>query len=65
MDLCEAHFYIAISLLAQGERVRARQHFSESFKTHALTMLAHEWAWAFLGRMEADPNWPRWLPVEQ
>jgi hypothetical protein len=25
---------------------------------------AYDSSWAFLGRMEQDANWPRWLPIK-
>jgi tetratricopeptide (TPR) repeat protein len=64
-DLCEAHFCTAITLLAQGDRVRAREHFHQAIKTHVRMMLAWEVSWAFLGRMEADPTWPSWIPPKK
>jgi hypothetical protein len=65
LDLCGAHYFIAITLLAEGERHAAREHFRAAFATHARSLLAHDMSWAFLGRMEADPTWPPWIPVKK
>jgi len=62
---CEAHFFIGMALLAQGDRHAARVHFQKAVATHVLWYVDHTWSLAFLSRMDADPNWPSWLPKRQ
>jgi serine/threonine protein kinase len=63
---CNAHFFIAMKLLADGDRVAARDHFSECVKTRCFDFDAYDWSRAFLARMNQDPHWPRFLsPKEQ
>ena len=64
-DLCFGHCYVAITLLAEGDRVGARDHFRAAVKTHAYWPYHYHLSWALLGRMEQDPDWPRWLPVKK
>jgi tetratricopeptide (TPR) repeat protein len=65
MDLCFGHCYIAITLLAEGDRFGARDHFRAAVKTHACWPYHYHLSWAVLGRMEEDPDWPRWLVVKK
>jgi hypothetical protein len=62
--LCATHHYIALTMLAEGDRAKAREHLRESMATPAWNTLAYDMSWAFLGRMEADPSWPPWIPVK-
>jgi serine/threonine protein kinase len=65
MDLCEAHFFIAITRLADGDRAGARDHLRAAFATHARVLTVYDLSWAFLARMEKDPDWPPWIPVKK
>ncbi len=58
---CEAHFYIGIKVLADGDRIAARDHFQKSVDTRVLWYLEYEWSRALLGQMQ-DPTWPPWIP---
>lgn len=59
---CEAHFFIGMALLARGDRTGARAHFRKAVDTHVVWYVDHTWSRAFLSRLDADPNWPPWLP---
>ena len=62
---CEAHFLIGMATLARGDRVGARAHFQNAVDTHVVWYVDHTWSLAFLSRLDADPNWPSWLPNGQ
>jgi tetratricopeptide (TPR) repeat protein len=59
---CEAHFFIGITLLAEGDRAGAAEHFRQSVNTRVLMFFEYSWSRAFLARMEKDPAWPPWIP---
>jgi tetratricopeptide (TPR) repeat protein len=61
---CEAHFFIGMAKLGEGDRVAAREHFRTSVATRVFTYFDYDWSHAFLVRMERDPNWPPWIPVK-
>ena len=58
---CRAHYLIALSRLAAGDRAAARQHFSRSVETNVLAASDYYWSRAFLARLEEDPRWPAWI----
>jgi lipoprotein NlpI len=58
----EAHFFIALTRLAERDRSGAREHFRASVTNRVFHYLDYDWSKAFLARMEGDPNWPR-IPV--
>lgn len=60
--LCEVHFFIGMALLADGDRDGARIHFRRAVETHVVWYVDYTWSLAFLSRMDADPEWPRWIP---
>jgi hypothetical protein len=64
-QLCSAHFFIGVLMLAVGDRNKAREHFEQVLLTRADSR--HEWdfSWAFLGRMADDPEWPTWIPAKK
>jgi tetratricopeptide (TPR) repeat protein len=59
---CNAHFFIGMSLLADGDRAGAREHFKKCVATGCFDFDASDWSRIFLERMKQDPNWPRWIP---
>lgn len=61
-DQCEAHFFIGLSQLAQGNRDAAKGHFRKAVDTRCDGFLACDWSDAFLIRLDKDPRWPRWIP---
>jgi len=62
---CIAHYIIAMNMLADGRRDLARDHFEQAEKTGVFRASYNRWGLAFLARMEADPNWPPWIPMQQ
>jgi hypothetical protein len=64
LNQCEAHFFIGLALLSDGNRDGARTHFRQSVATRIHTFLDYVWSRAFLSRLEADPTWPPWIPFE-
>jgi tetratricopeptide (TPR) repeat protein len=64
-DQCAAHFQVAFRHLADGQRKVAREHFRAVLAYGGtLNFFELPWSRAFLARMEKDPTWPRWIPVE-
>src|SRR5437667_2775437 len=61
---CEAHYYIGITKLAEGNRNVAREHFRNSVATRVSDFYEYDWSRAFLSRLERDPNWPPWIPFK-
>src|SRR5262249_27986640 len=55
--LCDAHFLIGLSLLAEGNRSAARQHFQQCVDTQVLFYWEYQWGRVFLAWMEEDPQW--------
>ena len=63
-SLCEAHFMIAMTLLSDGDREGATDHFGKSVATHVRFPEA-DMSRAFLARLERDRSWPPWIPVKE
>lgn len=59
--LCQAHFYIGMARLAQGERDTARQHFNKCVEYRILSYLEDHLSRALLAQLDRDPLWPRWI----
>jgi serine/threonine protein kinase len=62
---CNVHFCIALTLLAEGDRKCAEQHFRQSIQTGAFLLLPYDLSWEFLARLEKDPTWPPWVPQKK
>jgi serine/threonine protein kinase len=60
-DQCLAHYYIAMSKLAKGDREGAKEHFNKVIKTRAFFWGPYDMSWVFLSRLK-DPTWPPWIP---
>ena len=60
-----AHYSIAVTKLAEGDRDGAREHFRKTFEARATSYWFNDLSWAFLARMESDPAWPPWIPVKK
>jgi tetratricopeptide (TPR) repeat protein len=56
-DQCLAHYNIAMTKLAEGDRDGARDHFDKAVKTRASGWGNYDLSWVFRDRL-ADPNWP-------
>jgi hypothetical protein len=58
---CMAHYSIAMTKLAKGDREGAREHFKKAVKTRAAGWGEYDLSWVFLDRLK-DPNWPPRTP---
>jgi tetratricopeptide (TPR) repeat protein len=58
-DQCLAHYYVAMTKLATGDRDEAREHFDKVVKTRAFIWGTYDMSWVFLDRLK-DPTWPAW-----
>jgi serine/threonine protein kinase len=63
-DQCLAHYYIAMTKLAEGDREGAKEHLDKAVKTRAWGWGEYDMSWVFLSRLEKDPTWPPWIPKE-
>jgi serine/threonine protein kinase len=60
-DQCLAHYNIAMTKLADGDREGAKKHFDKAVKTRAWGWGEYDLSWVFRARLK-DPTWPRWIP---
>jgi tetratricopeptide (TPR) repeat protein len=60
-DQCLAHYSIAMTKLAEGDRNGAQMHFDKVVRTRAFIWGAYDMSWVFRARLE-DRTWPRWIP---
>jgi tetratricopeptide (TPR) repeat protein len=60
-DQCLAHYNIAMTMLAEGDRDGARKHFEKAKKTRASGWGEYDLSWVFYDRLE-DPKWPPRIP---
>jgi tetratricopeptide (TPR) repeat protein len=63
-DQCLAHYDIAMTKLAEGDREGAREHFDKAVKTRAAGWGEYDMSWVFQARLK-DPTWPPWIPQGQ
>jgi tetratricopeptide (TPR) repeat protein len=61
-DQCLAHYSIAMTKLADGDRKGAKEHFDKAVKTRASGWGEYDMSWVLLSRLEKDDNWPPWIP---
>jgi hypothetical protein len=61
-DQCLAHYYVAMTKLAEGDREAAKEHFDKVVKTRAFNWGPYDMSWVFQARLADDPNWPPWIP---
>jgi tetratricopeptide (TPR) repeat protein len=57
-DQCLAHYYIAMTKLAEGDRKGAQEHFDKVVKTRAFIWGAYDMSWVFQTRLAKDHTWP-------
>jgi serine/threonine protein kinase len=61
-DQCLAHYNIAMTKLADGDRAGAKKHFDMAVNTKATGWGEYDMSWVFQHRLAKDPNWPPWIP---
>jgi tetratricopeptide (TPR) repeat protein len=64
-DQCLAHYYVAMTKLAEGDRKGAQEHFDKVIKTRAFLWGCYDMSWVFRARLAEDPNWPPWISKRQ
>jgi serine/threonine protein kinase len=62
---CLAHYNIAMTKLADGDRKGAKKHFDKAFKTKAAGWGEYDMSWVFQHRLDNDPTWPPWIPKKR
>jgi tetratricopeptide (TPR) repeat protein len=60
-DQCLAHYYVAMTKLAEGDRKGAQEHFDKVIKTRAFLWGAYDISWVFRAQLAKDPTWPPWI----
>lgn len=63
--LSEAHFFIAMKHLADGDRDGASYHFRAALETDYYDLYAIWWSRFFIEKLEQDPTWPPWIPTSE
>jgi tetratricopeptide (TPR) repeat protein len=63
-EQCEAHFYIALARLGDGDRAGAKDHFRKALDSRLGMFWEYDWSRLLLHRMESDPAWPIWIPIK-
>jgi hypothetical protein len=58
---CLAHYNIAMTKLAEGDREGAKKHFDKAVETRAWGWGEYDLSWVFRDRLKA-PTWPPWIP---
>jgi len=62
-------YLVGLERLAHGDRQGAREHLRKSVErghyawSTVLPLYDSVWAHVLLERLEADPNWPPWIPA--
>jgi hypothetical protein len=64
-DHCLAHYYVAMTKLAEGDREGAQEHFDKVVETRACLWGVYDMSWVFRARLAKDPNWPPWISKGQ
>jgi serine/threonine protein kinase len=59
-DLCNAHLCIALTALADGNRIEARKHLQLCLNTRYFEFAPYDYSLMLLSRMEKDAQWPHW-----
>jgi serine/threonine protein kinase len=60
-DQCLAHYYFAMTKLAEGNREEAKEHFDKVIKTRAFFWGPYDMSWVFQARLDKDRTWPPWI----
>jgi serine/threonine protein kinase len=63
-QLSDAHFFIGLTNLAEGDRAGAQNHFRQAEACFHLRCFSYYWSSAFRARIETNPTWPPWIPVK-
>jgi tetratricopeptide (TPR) repeat protein/predicted Ser/Thr protein kinase len=59
---CLAHYNIAMTKLADGDREGAKKHFDKAVETRARGWGEYHLSWVFQARLKKDSKWPPWIP---
>jgi tetratricopeptide (TPR) repeat protein len=59
---CLAHHYVAMTKLADGDRIGAKEHFDQVVETRATLWGTYDMSWVFRDRLAKDHTWPPWIP---
>jgi hypothetical protein len=62
---CNAHFYVGLFRLAEGNRAAAKEHFTKAVQMHAIASSIFNYSLMFLTRLQTDPTWPPWIPLRK
>jgi hypothetical protein len=58
-DECLAHFCVAMTKLAEGDRNGAKEQFDAVVETRAFLWGSYDMSWVFQARLATDPAWPK------
>ncbi len=60
-NLCEAHLFIGMTRLAEGDRAGARELVRKSVVARVFEFFEHDRIRALLVRLEQNPDWRPWI----
>lgn len=61
----QAHFLIAMTHLAEGNRSEAKAHFEECLQAHIFMSREYQTARTILQMWKQDPSWPNWIKAPE
>jgi hypothetical protein len=64
-DQCLAHYCVAMTKLAEGDRNGAQEQFDKVIKTRAFLWGVYDMSWVYRARLAQDPSWPPWISKGQ
>jgi hypothetical protein len=64
-DQCLAHYFVAMTKLAEGDRKGAQEHFDKVINSRAYFWGIYDSSWVYRARLAKDPNWPPWISKGQ
>ncbi len=64
-DESEAHYFVGMMRLAEGDRPKAREHFQRAITTSFPSNHSYDFSVVILARLDRDPKWPPWIPAKK
>lgn len=61
-SLCEAHYYVGASAVAEGDRAKARRHFEAGVHTGVYSYFEYYLSKTLAAHLTRKPDWPAWRP---
>ena len=62
---CMAKYAVAVRAVADGDRPKALEFFSQVRETKRIAWFPYDWGSAFASRMEGDSGWGSWVRAKR